>query len=66
MNHNVIAAVILALGLIVAGLLSGGRYELVHVRSNELARLDRLTGQMDMCIKGARSPCGFVSENKPR
>lgn len=66
MNANVIAAVILALGLAVAGLLAGGRYELVHVRGNELARLDRLTGQVDMCVNGSQSACGFVLDDNSR
>lgn len=59
-------ALIIALGLIIGGYLAGGRYEIVHVGSNELARLDRFTGEVSMCINGAS--CGYVldaGEGKP-
>lgn len=62
MKGNVFAAAILALGLVVAGYLAGGRYELVHVRANELARIDRFTGEVEMCVNGAAVACGFVVE----
>ena len=51
-------AAIIAIALIVAGYLAGGRYELVHSERNELMRLDRLTGEVTTCRTGAYAdPC---------
>lgn len=57
MKANIVAAAILALGLIVGGFCVGGRYEFILVQGNELARLDRFTGEVSMCVSGAE--CGF-------
>lgn len=54
---NTASAVILAVGLIVGGFLAGGRYEVVGSRGNEIARLDRFTGDIAMCIPGTDAPC---------
>lgn len=60
MKATLIGACIIALGLAAGGYLAGGRYELISVRGNELARLDKLTGEVLMCVNGVKpEPCGF-------
>ena len=46
MKHNIIAAIIIAVGLIVAAFLFTGRYYLVRLDEQTLARLDRWTGHV--------------------
>jgi hypothetical protein len=47
MKHNVISAIILALGLIVAALVYSGRYYFVRLNDCTVARGDRWTGKVD-------------------
>ena len=49
MKNNIIAASIIAVGLIVAGFLSGGRYSAVHTRGDQFLLLDRWTGNVNGC-----------------
>ena len=61
MRDNLIPAAIIAVGLIAGGYLAGGRYALVHTDSNAVARLDRLTGDVSMCIVGnGADSCGWT------
>lgn len=61
MQKNLIPATIIGIGLIVGGYLAGGRYTLVHTASNAVARLDRLTGEVSMCIVGnGADSCGWT------
>jgi hypothetical protein len=56
-------AAILALGLAVAGFFVGGRYSFAPIRGNEIARLDRFTGEVSMCVLGTGGDgCGYVME----
>jgi hypothetical protein len=57
MRGNIIGALILALGLVVGGYLAGGRYEIVSSQGNAVAKLDRVTGEVTMCVVGAG--CGY-------
>ena len=60
-NRTALAAsLILALGLVAAGFLAGGRYEIVGGDANTVVRLDRFTGQVTMCIVGSGlNSCGW-------
>lgn len=49
MKQNVIAAAILAFGLIVAAFLFAGRYTMTRLDENTVARVDRWTGRMTVC-----------------
>lgn len=65
MKIHVIAASIIALGLIVAGFLSGGRYTIVASQGNAIARLDRFSGTVTLCVPGAPGDgCGFILDRK--
>ena len=67
MKANLIAAAILAVGLIIGGFMSGGRYQIVHVQGNELARLDRFTGEVLKCMNDDGGlPCGFTVDKPAR
>ena len=52
-RQNLIPAAIIAAGLIIGGFLAGGRYAIAPSQSNTVARLDRFTGQVSMCVIGA-------------
>ena len=61
MRQNLVPAIIIAIGLIVGGFLAGGRYAIAPSQSNAVARLDRFTGQVSMCVIGAGSDsCGWT------
>ena len=45
MNRNIIAALILATGLIAAALLHSGRYYVLRVDGDTVVRVDRWTGE---------------------
>lgn len=61
MRNNIIPAAIIAGGLIVGGFLVGGRYAIAPSQSNAVARLDRYTGQVSMCVIGAGADsCGWT------
>jgi len=46
MKQNIIAAVIIAIGLIAAGFLYGGRYYFIRLDECTVARGDRFTGEV--------------------
>ncbi len=46
MKHNIIAAAILALGLVVAAFLFTGRYYFIRLNECEIARGDKWTGRI--------------------
>lgn len=67
MKSQIASASILAVGLITGGFLVGGRYEIVPSQANTVARLDRFTGNVEMCVVGADvSGCGWVLDGPPR
>jgi len=49
MNANVVAATILAIGLVAGGFLAGGRYSISQLDANHVAKLDRWTGGLEVC-----------------
>ncbi len=66
MSSRILQAAILSFGLILGGFLAGGRYTFVHTRGNEVARLDRYSGAVSMCVVGAAGDvCGWRLE-QPR
>jgi hypothetical protein len=52
------SSAILAIGLIVAAYLAGGRYTMLNLGDGEVARLDRFTGDMVRCIPDTPG-CGW-------
>lgn len=65
MRDHIIAAGIIAGGILIAGFLIGGRYEIVASQSNIIARLDRFSGRVDMCVPGVSRTgenCGIVMD----
>ena len=67
MKTNLASAVILAFGLIVGGFLAGGRYTVVASGTNAVARLDRYTGAVSMCVPGTKGDaCGFILDEQYR
>lgn len=65
--RELIPACIIAGAVVIGSLLIGGRYEIVPSQANTVARLDRLSGKVEMCIVGAGSACGFVVDpTKPQ
>lgn len=61
MRNNLIPAAIIAVGLIAGGFLAGGRYAIAPSQSNAVARLDRFSGQVTMCVIGAGTDsCGWT------
>lgn len=66
MKSNVIPAIILAIGLIGGGFFAGGRFTVVATQGNTVARLDRFTGAVSMCVVGiGHDSCGFVLDAPP-
>jgi hypothetical protein len=63
MKDHILPAVIIALGLIVGGFLAGGRYSIVAIDNSTVARLDRLTGTVSMCVPGTQAECEWFFEN---
>jgi hypothetical protein len=49
MKHNIIAAIVLAIGLIAAALIYTGRYYAVRLDAETIARMDRWTGDFTVC-----------------
>jgi hypothetical protein len=49
---RVVSALIVAVGLIVGGYLAGGRYTIVQMNGQSIARLDRWTGAVKLCLVG--------------
>lgn len=47
MNRNIIAALILAVGLIAAAFLYAGRYHFIRVDKCTVAKADRFTGKVE-------------------
>lgn len=67
MKSQIAGASIVAVGLIIGGFLAGGRYEIVPSQANTVARMDRFTGNVEMCVVGAEvSGCGWVLDGPPR
>ena len=65
MRDNIIAATIIASAILVAGFLIGGRYEIVASQANVIARLDRFSGKVEMCVPGMSRTgenCGVVMD----
>jgi hypothetical protein len=62
MRNGIFPAIIIASALLVSGFLVGGRYQIILVRGNELVRMDRYTGETEMCISG--SGCGFIAHSE--
>lgn len=63
---NIAAAALIALGLCAGGFLAGGRYTMVASQGNAVARPDRFTGDVTMCVPGARGQaCGFIMDPVP-
>lgn len=46
---NVVPAIIIAIGLVAAGFLSGGRYEIAQQSGADFLLLDRWTGNVNGC-----------------
>lgn len=68
MRSNIIAAVILAVGLIVGGFLAGGRYSMHVIDSQTAIRLDHWTGDISMCVfavAGSEDSCGWKLDSPP-
>lgn len=61
---NIWCASIIAAGLMIGGFLVGGRYEIVSNQGNEVARLDRFTGHVSMCVPGTKAACGWMLDSK--
>jgi len=55
MKQNIIAASIIALGLIVAGALEGGRYYVVRLDNHRIVRMNRWTGDVKIIDAAAQS-----------
>jgi hypothetical protein len=67
MNASITAAVIISVGLVITGFLIGGRYTIMTTSTNAVTRLDRLTGEVSMCVPGAKGgACGFVLDSAPK
>lgn len=60
-KSRLVGAAIIAFGLVIGGFLAGGRYEVVAGYGNTTTRLDRWTGEVEMCVADTRSPnCGWI------
>ena len=60
MHHNVIAAAIIAFGLIVAAFMLGGRYTMVRTNDFGIVRLDRWTGTASICAEFQDDTSGCI------
>lgn len=64
--RTVLAALAISLGLLGGGIAVGGRYVAVPTGTNAIARMDRFTGEVTMCVVGAAGDaCGFVLDPAP-
>lgn len=62
------SALIVASGLIISGVLAGGRYDYVPLQGDSIARADRFTGEVDLCIPGTAHGCAWsldLRDNTP-
>ncbi len=67
MKQAIVVSLIIALGISAAGFFVGGRYTLMPTTTNAVTRLDRFTGEVSMCVPGAKGDgCGFVLDPVPR
>ena len=58
MNRNIMAAIIVAAGLVAAAFLYSGRYYVLVLESGSAIRVDRWTGQTKMiCTASSRAAC---------
>lgn len=64
MNSNAMAAFILAIGIVVFGFLSNGRYSIQRMNDAQVMRLDRWTGQLAVCgdVEPLGASCLALSE----
>jgi hypothetical protein len=61
MRSSITSAIIIALGLVVGGFLAGGRYSIVRSEGDTVARVDKLTGDISLCVLGSQPPsCDWV------
>lgn len=51
MNQSTVAAAILAIGLLGAAFLFGGRYQIVRVSDDSVMRLDKWGGEVSICAQ---------------
>jgi hypothetical protein len=54
MKANIIAAVIIAVGIVMAGFVIGGRYQITRVDEYTTHRIDRWTGALAVCAQWQR------------
>ena len=59
MKHNIIAAAVLGLCLIVAAVIHTGRYYFIRVGNCSVARADRWTGKVTTIASGTGKDCEF-------
>lgn len=50
LHDGIVIAIIISFGLIVGGLLIGGRYHIVLVNQVSVARIDRWSGDVSLCV----------------
>lgn len=61
MKHNIIAAAILAVALVIAAFLHAGRYYLVAVGNGSAVRIDRWTGKTKSIDTAKNGDWDFVT-----
>ena len=59
LNHNIIGAIALSIGLIVAAFLYGGRYYFIRLDECTIARGDRWTGKVQAIPTVHTTDCEF-------
>jgi hypothetical protein len=62
MKHNVVAAIIVAIGLVVAAFVHTGRYYIVAVGGGKAVRVDRWTGKTK--VVSANGPDWLSGDDK--
>ena len=58
MNERILSSAILALGIVLAAFLIGGRYTILELDESNVWRLDRYTGKIWIC--GAETDDGIL------
>ncbi len=58
--RQIISALIISLGLVAGGSFAGGRYTLVAVNGGSVSRLDRVTGDVQICQLAAGTRCAWA------
>ncbi len=58
--RQVLSALIISLGLVIGGSFAGGRYTLVAVNGGSVARIDRVTGDVQSCQLTAGPKCTWA------